>query len=96
MAVCETCGTKLPKHTAGRPRKFCPGSECRILNDAIVRLEKALAPVAGRLMAGDSRDHLNLVELRYRLFTLVSEEIPRPRYPKGHAKAGQFMRRMYT
>ena len=95
MAQCETCGTKLPTHKAGRPRKFC-GKECRVLNDAIVRLEKALDPVTTRLVEGDHRDHLNLVELRYRLFTLVSEQLPRPRYPKGHAKAGQFMKRAYT
>lgn len=97
-AYCDTCNCKLAKQTRGRPSKFC-SKECRVLNDAIERLERALGPVTDRLLNGTEespathKDHLNLVDLRYRLFTLVSTEMPRPRYPKGHARAGQFIRR---
>ena len=79
---CETCKTKLPHQSAGRPRKFC-SSECRVLNDAIVRMEKALGPVNARLMAGTNDDRMGLVDLRYRLFTVISDEVTRPRYPAG-------------
>lgn len=100
--ACITCGTKLPRQSAGRPRKFC-GVECRTLNDAINRLESAIGPVAARLLNGTpdterspkavAGDHQNLVELRYRLFCLLGDEVPRPRHPKGHPNAGGFVGR---
>ena len=102
--TCEACGTKLPTQTAGRPRRFCLPvdgvHECRILNEAIVKLEKALGPVVKRMVAVDSsRSKLDLVELRYRLFTLLADEVPRPRYaPKtvdadGNLIGGRFIKR---
>lgn len=42
------------------------------------------------------RDHQNLVEIRYRLFCLLGDEVPRPHYPKGHVRAGQFIKRNPT
>ncbi|MEE8384835.1 MAG: hypothetical protein V3S01_02830 [Dehalococcoidia bacterium] len=97
MSTCEACGTNLPTQTTGRPRKFCRPvngvHECRDLNSAIERLEKALGPVTARLVDGDATDRMNLVELRYRLFCLLGDEVPRARYPLGHPKAGQFMKR---
>ena len=100
---CEACGTKLPLQTSGRPRKFCAPvngvHECRDLASAISRLERALKPVNARLAAGDASDKLNLVELRYRLFTLLADEVTRPRHAPGstdsdgNAMGGRFIKR---
>ena len=95
---CETCHTVLPRQTAGRPRKFC-SKECRVLNEAIVRMEKALGPVNARLMAGTNADRQGLVDLRYRIFTLIADEMDRPRIAAGTVDAdgkkvgGRFIKR---
>ena len=96
---CEACGTRLPTQNAGRPRKYCPGGECGRLADAIERLERALRPVNARLVNGDAAAKLNLVELRYRLFTLLADEVDRPRHAPGTQDAqgnnlgGRFIKR---
>jgi len=104
MATCEACGTKLPTQKAGRPRKYCPPvdgvHQCRELAEAITKLEAKLGPVVARLVdTGTSRSNLDLVELRYRLFTLLADEVPRPRYEAGTLDAdgnhlgGRFIKR---
>lgn len=80
--VCECCGRPMPRQERGRPRKFC-SKECRVLNESIVRLEKALGPVVDSLADDGQRGAYGLVELRYRMFTLLSDEVPRPRDSKG-------------
>ena len=80
--TCETCGRAMPCQTMGRPRKYC-GTECRLLNEALVRAEKALGPVVAALLADGKRGAVALVELRYRMFTLITDEIPRPRDARG-------------
>ena len=64
------------------------------------KLEKALGPVVKRMAEADtSRSKLDLVELRYRLFTLLADEVPRPRYAPGTQDAegnnlgGRFIKR---
>jgi len=80
--LCECCGTKFAGNRRGRPRKYC-APECGLLSDAISRLEETLPGVCARLMAGSQDDRQNLVELRYRLFTLLADEVPRPRTSRG-------------
>ncbi len=88
MASCEACGTRLPHQKAGRPRKYCPPvngvDECRELAEAFRKMEAKLKPVIKRLVDEDTnQSKLNLVEIRYRLFTLTADEVPRPRHGAG-------------
>jgi len=39
------------------------------------------------------RDHDNLAQLRHHIFSILAQECPRPKYPKGHPKAGQWIKR---
>lgn len=88
---CEMCGRKLEQPARGRPRLVHP--ECKVLHDTLKRLENALEPEALDALGMTTEA---TVELRYRLFTLVSDQVPRARFPKGHPKAGQFVPRAHS
>ena len=85
LGNCDICSMPLGNQKRGRPRMRHP--HCGDLADALSRLEKALPAVV------EHCDDDAKVNLRFELFSLIAQEIPRPRYPKGHPKAGQFIPR---
>ena len=83
---CELCGCKLTQPTgAGRRRERHP--ECAELERALRKVEARVPIITARY----GWDRWAGRDFASRLQTLRNR-LPRPRFPKGHPKAGQFIK----
>lgn len=73
---CPTCHNPIPKQRMGQPRKHC-SAECGEFARALARVKRGLPNIVAKAKPS------GLVELRYGLFTLIADGVPRVRDPLG-------------